>query len=68
MLALSNLYHAVTRLPGQSDRGTITVVQAGDTFSVAARHELGEPVLASPALAGNILLIRGKEHLWAFAN
>jgi len=44
-----------------------TVVKAGDSFEVLARNELGEPILASPALGDNTLVLRSSRHLWAFA-
>jgi hypothetical protein len=50
-----------------SDRGTVTVVKAGDSFQVLARNELREPVLASPAVSGNTLYVRSSRSLWAFA-
>jgi hypothetical protein len=34
-----------------SDRGTVTVVKAGDSVEVLARNGLGEPIIASPAIA-----------------
>jgi outer membrane protein assembly factor BamB len=49
-----------------SDRGTVTVVKAGDSFEVLARNELGEPIMASPAISDNTLYIRSSGHLWAF--
>jgi outer membrane protein assembly factor BamB len=49
-----------------SDRGTMTVVKAGDDFEVLAHNELGEPILASPALAGNTMYVRSLTRLWAF--
>jgi outer membrane protein assembly factor BamB len=54
------------RLYLTSDQGMITVVKAGDKLEVLARNEIGEPVLASPALAGNTLYVRSAKHLWAF--
>jgi outer membrane protein assembly factor BamB len=49
-----------------SDRGTVTVVRAGDVFEVLARNELGEPIMASPAAVENTLLVRSTRQLWAF--
>jgi outer membrane protein assembly factor BamB len=51
-----------------SDRGTVTVVRAGDTFEVLARNELKEPIMASPVIVDNTLLIRSSERLWALAD
>jgi outer membrane protein assembly factor BamB len=50
-----------------SDRGVITVVKAGDTPEVLCHNNVGEPVLASPAIAANTLYIRSTKQLWAFA-
>jgi outer membrane protein assembly factor BamB len=49
-----------------SDRGTITVVKAGNSFEILAHNELGDPIVASPALAENTLYIRSAKKLWAF--
>jgi outer membrane protein assembly factor BamB len=48
-----------------SDRGAITVVKAGDAFEVLAHNDLGDPVIASPAIAENVLYIRSAHRLWA---
>jgi outer membrane protein assembly factor BamB len=49
-----------------SDRGTVTVVKAGDVFEVLARNELEDPIIASPAIVGNTLYLRSSKGLWAF--
>jgi outer membrane protein assembly factor BamB len=49
-----------------SDRGTVTVIKAGDAFEVLARNELKDRILASPAIVENTLYIRSDRHLWAF--
>jgi hypothetical protein len=46
--------------------GTITVFEAGDTLHVLARNELGERILATPAIVGDTLYVRTEKHLWAF--
>jgi outer membrane protein assembly factor BamB len=50
-----------------SDRGTVTVIKAGDAFEVLARNELNDRIMASPAIVENTLYIRSDKHLWAFA-
>ena len=50
-----------------SDRGTVTVVKAGDAFEVLARNELDDPIIASPAIVANTLYVRSAKRLWAFA-
>jgi outer membrane protein assembly factor BamB len=49
-----------------SDRGTVTVVKTGDAFEVLAHNELGEPIIASPAISDDVLYIRSAGQLWAF--
>jgi outer membrane protein assembly factor BamB len=49
-----------------SDRGTVTVIKAGDSLEVLARNELGDPIVASPAISDNALYIRSSGQLWAF--
>jgi outer membrane protein assembly factor BamB len=49
-----------------SDRGTVTVVKTGDSLEVLARNDLGEPVIASPAVSDDVLYIRSAGQLWAF--
>jgi outer membrane protein assembly factor BamB len=45
------------------ERGETVVVEAGDTFKLLGRHELGELIMATPAIAGDSLLIRTVRHL-----
>ena len=49
-----------------SDRGTVTVVQPGDALQVLARNELGDPIIASPAVANNRFYIGSSKRLRAF--
>lgn len=46
-----------------SERGEVTVVRAGRDFEVVGRSEMGEVVMATPALSGDNLLIRTVNHL-----
>jgi outer membrane protein assembly factor BamB len=50
-----------------SDRGTVTVVEAGDNLKLLSRNDLGEPIFASPAAVDRTLFVRSKRHLWAFS-
>jgi outer membrane protein assembly factor BamB len=50
-----------------SAQGSIIVIKAGDQLDILARNELGEQILASPAVIGNILYVRTTENLYAFA-
>ena len=49
-----------------SDRGTVTVIKAGDTFEVLARNELKDRIMASPAIVDRTIYIRSAKQLWAF--
>lgn len=51
-----------------SEPGTVVVISAGDKLEVLARNELGESILATPAIADHKLYIRTKAHLWAFGD
>ncbi len=54
------------RIAVASQGGTVAVVAAADALEVIARNPLGEPILASPALAHDAIYIRSRETLWAF--
>jgi hypothetical protein len=47
--------------------GTVVVWRAGDQLEILARNSLGETVMATPALSRRTLFVRGRDHLWAFA-
>jgi outer membrane protein assembly factor BamB len=49
-----------------SDRGVITVLQAGDAFTVLSRAELKETIMATPAIVEDKLYVRSAGHFWAF--
>ena len=49
-----------------SDRGTVTVIKAGDAFEVLGRNELKERIMASPAVVDDAIYIRSAKQLWAF--
>jgi hypothetical protein len=50
-----------------SQDGDTFVVKAGPRFEVVGSNPLGEPISASPAVAGGRLYIRGEKHLFAVA-
>ena len=50
-----------------TEDGDVYVVKAGPKYELLAKNSVGEPVLASPALAGNLLIVRGAKHLFAIA-
>jgi outer membrane protein assembly factor BamB len=45
--------------------GDIFVVRAGPSFELLGRYPMGEPLMATPALAGNTMYVRGERHLFA---
>ncbi|MDX1502237.1 MAG: PQQ-binding-like beta-propeller repeat protein [Thermoanaerobaculia bacterium] len=48
-----------------AEEGTVWTVAAGPEFELLGRSDMGEPCLASPAIAGGTLLLRCRSHLWA---
>jgi outer membrane protein assembly factor BamB len=44
--------------------GGVTVVKAGPKFQVLARNEVGEMVVASPAVSNGQIFLRGQKHLF----
>lgn len=53
------------RLYFTGEDGVVRVVRAGPTFELLAVNPLGEDCLATPAISGGTLFIRGVEHLFA---
>lgn len=51
-----------------SEKGLVQVVRIGDKGEVAAKSDLGEKILATPALAQGGIFIRSDRHLWKIAN
>jgi len=48
-----------------SEDGDLFVVKSGRTFELLAKNSMGEPLMATPALAGGTMLVRGEKHLFA---
>lgn len=48
--------------------GKTTIVAASRMFSVVGRGDLGDDVMASPAVAGNDLVLRTRSHLYRIGN
>jgi outer membrane protein assembly factor BamB len=48
-----------------SEDGDIFVVRAGANFDLTATNSMGEPLMATPALAGGMMFVRGERHLFA---
>jgi len=49
-----------------STRGMVTVAQAGDSMNVKAKNNLGESIMATPAIADDKFYVRSEKHLWVF--
>ncbi len=47
------------------EEGDIAVVRAGPVHEVLSVNSIGEPIIASPAIAGGRLFVRGASHLYA---
>jgi len=50
-----------------SEQGDVFVVKAGAEYQLLTKNSVDEPVLATPALAGDLLIVRGAKHLFAIA-
>jgi len=48
-----------------SEDGDTYVIKAGPEYAVLGTNSIGEPVFASPAIAGGRIFIRGASHLFA---
>jgi outer membrane protein assembly factor BamB len=48
-----------------SEDGDMFVVPAGRTFSVSQPNPMGEALMATPAIAGATMYVRGEKHLFA---
>ena len=48
-----------------SEDGEVFVIRAGKKFELLGRNPMGEPLMATPALAGGTMYIRGERHLYA---
>jgi len=77
--AKTGTVHWTQRLPGnysaspvaaegriyfQNETGIGTVIKAGTKFEELGTNTMGEPTLATPAVADNTLYLRGEKHLW----
>jgi outer membrane protein assembly factor BamB len=51
-----------------SRQGTVTILAGSGTFSVLSQLELGEPIMATPALVEGKVYLRTDAHLYAFGN
>ena len=53
------------RLFLSSEDGDVFVVRAGPAFELLATNAMGEPIMATPAIAGGLLLVRTETRLVA---
>jgi outer membrane protein assembly factor BamB len=56
------------RLYLAAEGGEVLVVKAGRSFEVLARNDMGEPCMATPAIAGGTLFVRTTGHLYGIAS
>ena len=55
------------RLYLAAEDGDIFVVKTGAAFELLSSNPVGEPLMATPAVSGDILIVRGQNHVFAFA-
>jgi outer membrane protein assembly factor BamB len=48
-----------------SEDGDVFVIKAASTFELLARNPMGEVMIATPAIGGKMLIIRGQNHVFA---
>jgi outer membrane protein assembly factor BamB len=48
-----------------SEDGDVLVVRAGPKFELIATNPMGQPLMATPAISGGLLLVRGERDLFA---
>ena len=56
---------ADTRIYLSSEDGDMFVVQTGAEFKLLAKNPMGEPLMATPAIAGSTMYVRGERQLFA---
>jgi outer membrane protein assembly factor BamB len=62
----ASLVAASGRIYAASQKGVVTVWQAGDELKVLARNDLGEQVMATPAVVEGQMFVRTEKHLYCF--
>jgi outer membrane protein assembly factor BamB len=50
-----------------TEGGVVVVFKPGNRFKVLARNDIGERIMATPALVDNTIYLRTEQHLYAFA-
>jgi hypothetical protein len=51
-----------------SEQGNVFVVRAGDSFELIATNDMGEPLFATPALVDGMVVVRGRDRLFALGD
>lgn len=70
----TNLTHSASLIASDgyiyvaAETGEVLVVKAALAYSVVARNDMGESVMATPAIANGVLYIRTSGHLYALAS
>lgn len=48
-----------------SEDGEVFVIKAGPKYELVAVNRMGEALMATPAIAGGIIIVRGQQHVFA---
>jgi outer membrane protein assembly factor BamB len=62
----ASLVAAAGKVYAASQKGVVVVWETGDRLKVLARNDLGEQVMATPAVIGDVLYVRTESQLHAF--
>jgi outer membrane protein assembly factor BamB len=54
------------RLYLSSEDGEVHVIKAGETYELVATNQVGEMLMATPAIADGMMIVRGLQHVFAF--
>jgi outer membrane protein assembly factor BamB len=50
-----------------SEDGDMFIIRSGRKFELLGKNTMGEPLMATPAIAGGTMIVRGQTHLFAIA-
>jgi outer membrane protein assembly factor BamB len=50
-----------------NEDGDVFVVKAGTTYELLAKNSMGEVVMATPAITGKMIVVRGQNHVFGIA-
>ena len=50
-----------------SEDGDMFIIRAGRSFELLGKNPMGEPLMATPAIAGGTMFVRGERHLFAIS-